>query len=75
MDQGNEGDAIIFLALRQIDCSFPDDINGIGELTADMIVEIVAKSLFLISDSEIKVSSVPHFFLIFMCFTKRRLSD
>lgn len=53
MEQGNEGDAIILLALRQIECeTIGDDINAIGQLGPESIVEIVARSLWLISQGE-----------------------
>lgn len=54
MEQGNEGDAIILLALRQIDCQFSESIDSVGKLTPDAIIEIVARSLWLISNGEIK---------------------
>ncbi len=41
---GNEGDEILLLALRQIECAIPDSVVSINELTAEMLVEIVARS-------------------------------
>ena len=53
-EQGNEGDEIILMAFRQIECQIDENINKIGQLTADHIVEIIARSLQLISNNEIK---------------------
>jgi hypothetical protein len=76
MEQGNEGDEIILLALRQIEWfvnpvlhvsalsssfDFPpfsgclDEIKSISQLGPEAIVEIVARSLWLISQGEVKV--------------------
>lgn len=55
MEQGNEGDAITLLALRQIDCPIPDDVLSVGQLTPDLIVDVVARSLWLMTDGEAKV--------------------
>ncbi len=52
MEQGNEGDNIILLAFRQIGCQIPDDINAMGPLSTDLIVEIFSRSVWLISDNE-----------------------
>ena len=56
MDQGNEGDAIILLALRQIDAPIGDEITSVGQLTPELIVDIVARCLWLMSEGELKVS-------------------
>jgi hypothetical protein len=56
MDKGNEGDEILFLSLRQTECQIPADINSIGQLSPDLIVEIIVRSLALISNGEIKAS-------------------
>lgn len=51
----NEGDEIILSALRGINCaSIGADITSVRALTPDMIVEAVSRSLFLISDGEVK---------------------
>jgi hypothetical protein len=51
----NEGDQIILSALRQIECvSIGPDVLSVGQLTPDMIVEAVSRSLFLISGGEAK---------------------
>lgn len=55
MEKGNEGDEIIFLSLRQIECAIPQEVVKVGQITADLLVEIIARSLLLISDGEIKV--------------------
>jgi len=54
--QGNEGDEIVLLALRSIECKIPEQIKSVKELTAEMIVEVVARSLWLISNGEVKFS-------------------
>jgi hypothetical protein len=54
--QGNEGDEIVLLALRSIECMIPDQVKSVKELTAEMIVEVVARSLWLISNGEVKFS-------------------
>lgn len=56
MESGNEGDEIILLALRSLECKIPDDIKTVGELTPEIIVEVLARSLWLISEGEIKFS-------------------
>lgn len=56
MEQGNEGDEIILLAFRQIGCTLSNEVNSVGQLTADMLIEIVARSLLLISNGEVNVS-------------------
>lgn len=57
MEKGNEGDEIILLSLRQIECSIPNEIVKVGQITADLLVEIIARSLMLISDGEVKVTA------------------
>ena len=55
MEAQNEGDEIMLTALRSIECdSLSSDITKVGQLTPDMLVEAVARSLFLISDGGIK---------------------
>ena len=68
MEKGNEGDEIIFLSLRQIECAIPDTVVKVGQITADLLVEIIARCLVLISDGEIKVrfSYGSAFSLLFM---------
>ena len=55
-EQGHEGDEIIFLALKQIDCKIADDVKTVGQLGAEALVEVIARSLWLISNGEIKFS-------------------
>lgn len=55
MEQGNEGDAIILLAFRQIDCQITEDVQSVSQLSPELIVEIVARSLLLMSEGEVKV--------------------
>ena len=52
----NEGDQIILYALKQIECDV-GSIQSINEMTPEMVVDVVAKSLFLISEGEMKFSS------------------
>ncbi len=56
MEKGNEGDEIIFLSLRQIECAIPDEVVKVGQISADLLVAIIARCLSLISDGEVKVS-------------------
>jgi hypothetical protein len=56
---GNEGDAILLLALRQIDSPIGDDITGVGQLTPELLVDIVARCLWLMSEGELKVRILP----------------
>lgn len=56
MEKGNEGDEIILLAFRQIDCNIDKQIVAVAQLTAENIIDIAAKSLYLITDGETKVS-------------------
>lgn len=55
MEKGNEGDEIIFLSLRQIGCAVPNDVVKVGQIGADLLVEIIVRSLLLITDGEAKV--------------------
>ena len=55
MEKGNEGDEIIFLSLRQIECAIPDEVVKVGQISADLLVAIIARCLALISDGEVKV--------------------
>ena len=59
MDQRNEGDTIIFLALKQIESPIllATNLNSISELNADAVVDIVARCLNLISNEEGKVAT------------------
>ena len=52
---GNEGDQILFLAFTQIECNIPPEIDSVAKLTPDLVVEIIVRSLALISNGEIKV--------------------
>lgn len=54
MEKGNEGDEIILIALRQIDCPI-DDETTIAQMSPETIVDILARALWLISDGEVKV--------------------
>lgn len=65
MEKGNEGDEIIFLSLRQIECPIPDDVVKVGQILPDLLVAIIARSLLLISDGEINVSLSLHLRLSF----------
>lgn len=55
MEQGNEGDEILFLSYRQVGCEIPPNIVKVGQISAELLIEIIAKSLLLISDGEMKV--------------------
>ena len=58
MEKGNEGDEIILLSFQQqIDCPSitNDNIKRVSQITADILVDIIIKSLFLISDGNIQV--------------------
>ena len=55
MENGNEGDEIILLSLRQIDCPIPDGLTKVGEFHPDLLVEVIARSLILISSGECQV--------------------
>lgn len=60
MEKGNEGDEIILLSIfQQIDCSsITNDIKKVNQITADILVDIIIKSLFLISDGNIQVNNL-----------------
>ncbi len=53
--EGNEGDTIILSAFRQIDSPIDDKITSVAQLTSEHIVDIIARSLFLISGGEHQV--------------------
>ena len=55
MEEGKEGDAITFLTLRQIGCSIPESIDSIAQILPELLIYIVYRCLFLISNGEIKV--------------------
>lgn len=55
MEQGNEGDAILVLSLGQLGVKGLEEMT-LDSLTAEVLVEIVAKGLNLISDGEAKIS-------------------
>ena len=58
MDKGgSEGDEILIFACREIGCEIPSSITTIGQLTADLFIQIISKSLALITNDEIKVNS------------------
>ena len=57
MDEGNEGDAIIFYSLKHIECNIPENVTSISQINPDLLVEIVNKSLFLISGGTTQVNS------------------
>ena len=57
MEQGNEGDAILLLALGQLGVKALDEPGfSLEKISAEVLVEIVAKGLNLISDGEVKIS-------------------
>lgn len=55
MEKGNEGDEIVFLSLRQIECGIPDDVVKVSQISADLLVAIISRCLLLITDGEVKV--------------------
>eukprot|EP01040_Poterioochromonas_malhamensis_P023630 gene23630-29031_t len=57
MEQGNEGDEILFLSYRQLGYEIPANIVKVSQISAELLIEIIAKSLLLISDGEIKVAT------------------
>lgn len=57
MEQGSEGDGILLLALGQLGVKALEDGSvTLDNLSAELLVEIVAKGLNLISDGETKIS-------------------
>jgi len=56
MESGTEGDEIILLALRQIGCGLPEELKSVSALTPEMLVEVLARALWLISNGEVKFS-------------------
>jgi hypothetical protein len=58
MEKGNEGDEIIFLSLRQIECNIPAEVVKVGQIGADLLVEIIVRSLLLITDGDAKVQKL-----------------
>jgi hypothetical protein len=57
MEQGNEGDEILFFSYRQLGCEIPANIVKAGQVTAELLIEIIAKALLLISNGETKVAT------------------
>lgn len=58
MEQGNEGDEIIFISCRQIGCNIPESMLRVGELSPEQLIDIIARCLFVISKGEIQVSLI-----------------
>ncbi len=58
MEQGNEGDEILLLSLRQIDCNIGAEVVSVSQIQADGLVEIVSKALALITDGDAKVRMI-----------------
>ena len=57
MEQGSEGDAILVLALGQLGVKGLEDSSvTLDNLSAELLVEIVAKGLNLISDGDTNIS-------------------
>ena len=54
MEKGNEGDEIIFLAFRQAELPLPAKIESVRDLTPDQSVELISRSLYLISNGDVK---------------------
>jgi hypothetical protein len=52
--EGNEGDAIILVALTQFGIAFPDGLM-LGQFTAEALVSIVVSALERLSRGEIQV--------------------
>jgi hypothetical protein len=55
MEKGNEGDEILLLSLRQIECPIPANVVKVGQIGADLLVEIIVRSLQLITEGDVKV--------------------
>lgn len=58
MEQGNEGDEILFISYRQLGCDIPANVVKAGQVSAELLIEIIAKALLLISNGEIKVHTM-----------------
>lgn len=56
MEKGNEGDEIIFLSLQQINCNIPSDVTKIGQIYADLLVDMIVKSIYLITGGDVEVN-------------------
>jgi len=54
MEKGNEGDEIILFSFRQIDCAIPSEVAKVSEINADLLTEILSRSLLLITDGEVQ---------------------
>jgi hypothetical protein len=52
---GSEGDEILIFACRDIGCNIPAGVTSIGQLSTDLFIQIISKSLLLISNGEINV--------------------
>lgn len=63
MDKGTEGDEILIFACREIGCDIPAKVTTIGQLTTETFIQIIAKSLALISNGDIQVRC---FFFLFL---------
>ena len=50
MGEEQDGSGILLLALREIDCAIPAEIDSVAGLTAPMLVEAVARCLLLITE-------------------------
>ena len=47
-----EADGITFLTLRQIECNIPEDVNRAQAVTSNVLVAIVSRCLYLITEGD-----------------------
>lgn len=69
MEQGNEGDGIILISLKQIVPSIGADVIALSQISQERLIQIIAKALDLITQGEAQV----HFTMFSVSFINRLL--
>ena len=57
MGEGKEGDTILLQALKSVKCVIPDSVTSIVDITPEILVSIVSRCVYLISNGDIECNS------------------
>ncbi len=57
MGEGKEGDRILLQAFKSVKCVIPDNITSIVDITPEILVSIVSRCVYLISNGDIECKS------------------
>eukprot|EP01039_Chlorochromonas_danica_P009336 gene9336-10304_t len=55
MEQGNEGDEILFFSCRQIGCDLPVNLHRVGDLSADNLIAILSRAIAIITNGDVQL--------------------